>query len=38
MQIYWERFEVSTAVTMKNAVFCDVTPCGSSKNQRFEGT
>jgi hypothetical protein len=23
-----ERFEVFTAVTMKNGVFCDVTPCG----------
>jgi hypothetical protein len=29
------RFEVSTAVTMKNVVFCDVTPCGSCKNRRF---
>jgi hypothetical protein len=29
------RFEVSTAVTMKNAVFWDVTPCGSCKNLRF---
>jgi hypothetical protein len=26
------RFEVSTAVTMKNAVFWDVTPCGSCTN------
>jgi hypothetical protein len=26
------------AVTMKNAVFWDVTPCGCCKNQRFEGT
>jgi hypothetical protein len=26
------RFEVFTAVIMKNGVFCDVTPCGSSKN------
>jgi hypothetical protein len=32
------RFEVFTAVTMKNAVFLDVTPCGSCKNQRFSGT
>jgi hypothetical protein len=32
------KFEVSTAVTMKNAVFWDVTPCGSCKNRRFEGT
>jgi hypothetical protein len=23
---------------MKNAVFWDVTPCGSCKNSRFEGT
>jgi hypothetical protein len=28
------RFEVSTAVTMKNGVFLDVTPCGSSNNPR----
>jgi hypothetical protein len=27
------RFEVFTAVTMKNGVFLDVTPCGSCKNQ-----
>jgi hypothetical protein len=27
-----------TAVTMKNAVFCDVTPCGSCKNWSFGGT
>jgi hypothetical protein len=27
-------FEVFTAVTMKNAVFLDVTPCGSCKNRR----
>jgi hypothetical protein len=26
------RFEVFTAVTMKNGVFWDVTPCGSYKN------
>jgi hypothetical protein len=32
------RFEVSTAVTMKNGVFWDVTPCGSCKNRRFGGT
>jgi hypothetical protein len=31
-------FEVFTAVTMKNAVFWDVTPCGSCKNRRFGGT
>jgi hypothetical protein len=32
------RFEVFTAVTMKNGVFWDVTPYGSCKNRRFEGT
>jgi hypothetical protein len=26
------RFEVFTAVTMKNAVFLDVAPCGSYNN------
>jgi hypothetical protein len=33
-----EKFEVFTAVTMKNAVFWDVTPSGSCKNRRFGGT
>jgi hypothetical protein len=32
------RFEVFTAVTMKNAVFWDVTPCGSCNNRRFGRT
>jgi hypothetical protein len=32
------RFEVLTAVTMKNGVFWDVTPRGSCKNRRFGGT
>jgi hypothetical protein len=32
------RFEVSTGVNMKDIVFRDVTPCGSSKNRRFGGT
>jgi hypothetical protein len=32
------RFEVFTAVTMKNGVFWDVTPCGSCKNRRLGGT
>jgi hypothetical protein len=32
------RFEVFMAVTMKNGVFWDVTPCGSCKNRRFGGT
>jgi hypothetical protein len=31
-----KRFEVFTAVTMKNGVFLDVMPCGSWKNRRFE--
>jgi hypothetical protein len=32
------RFEVFTAVTMKNGVFGVVTPCGSCNNRRFGGT
>jgi hypothetical protein len=32
------RFEVFAAVTMKNGVLWDVTPCGSCKNRRFGGT
>jgi hypothetical protein len=32
------RFEIFTAVTIKNGVFCDITPCGSYKNRRFGGT
>jgi hypothetical protein len=32
------RFEVFTAVTMKNGVFLDVTPCGSCKNRRLGGS
>jgi hypothetical protein len=32
------RFEVFTAVTMKNGVFWVVTPCASCKNRRFGGT
>jgi hypothetical protein len=32
------RFEVFTAVTRKNAIFWDVTPCGSCKNRCFGGT
>jgi hypothetical protein len=31
------RFEVFTAVTMKNAVFLDVTPYGSCSKRRFGG-
>jgi hypothetical protein len=30
-------FKVFKAVTMKNAVFWDVMPCGSCKNRRFRG-
>jgi hypothetical protein len=32
------RFVVFMAMTMKDGVFWDVTPCGSCKNQRFGGT
>jgi hypothetical protein len=32
------RYKVFTAVTMNDAVFWIVTPCGSYKNQRFGGT
>jgi hypothetical protein len=32
------RFEVFTAMTMKNDVFWGVAPCGSCKNRRFGGT
>jgi hypothetical protein len=32
------RFEVFTAVTMKNAVFWHVAPCRYFVNQRFGGT
>jgi hypothetical protein len=32
------RFEVFTAVTMRNGVRWDVTPCSSCKNRRFGGT
>jgi hypothetical protein len=32
------RFEVFTAMTMKNGVSWDVTPCSSCKNRRFGGT
>jgi hypothetical protein len=31
-------FEVSMAVTLKNDVSLDVTPCGFCKNRCFEGT
>jgi hypothetical protein len=32
------RFEVFMVVTMKNAVFWDITLCGFCKNQCFGGT
>jgi hypothetical protein len=32
------RFEIFTALTMKNGVFWDVTPCGSCNKRRFGGT
>jgi hypothetical protein len=32
------KLEVSMAVTMKNAVFWDVTKCGSCMNRRLVGT
>jgi hypothetical protein len=35
---HYVRFEVFTAVTMKNGVFWDGTPCCSCKNRRFGGT
>jgi hypothetical protein len=36
--IFLVRFEVLTAVTMKNGILCDVMPCGCYKNRRFGGT
>jgi hypothetical protein len=38
VNINYVRFEVSTAVTMKNAVFWDMMLCRSCVNQRFGGT
>jgi hypothetical protein len=29
------RFQVFTAVTMKNGIFWDVMPCGSCRNRRL---
>jgi hypothetical protein len=34
----YERFEVLTEVTMNNAVFWGVMPCGSCENRRLRGT
>jgi hypothetical protein len=36
--LFHVRFEVFKAVTMKNGVFWDVTPCGSCKNRRSSET
>jgi hypothetical protein len=36
--IFYLRFELLTGMTVKNGVSWDVTPCGSCKNRRFEGT
>jgi hypothetical protein len=36
--IEYVRFEVFTAVTVKNAVIWDVAPCKSCVNRRFGGT
>jgi hypothetical protein len=35
---YKVRFDVFTAMTMKNGVFWDVALCGSCKNRLFGGT
>jgi hypothetical protein len=34
---FYVSFELFTAVTMKNAIFLDVTPCDCCKNRRFRG-
>jgi hypothetical protein len=36
--VTYVRFEFVMAVTMKNAIFWDMTLYGSCKNQRFSGT
>jgi hypothetical protein len=38
ISLNYVRFEVFTAVTMKNGVFWDVMPCGPCKNRCFGGT
>jgi hypothetical protein len=38
LSLLYIRFDVFTAVTMKNGVVWDVTPCGSYKNRCFGGT
>jgi hypothetical protein len=37
-ELLGRRFEGFTAVTMKNGVFWDVTPCGSCKNRHSSET
>jgi hypothetical protein len=37
VQYQYVRFEVFTAVAMKNTVFWDVMPCGFYKNRYFGG-
>jgi hypothetical protein len=32
------RLKVFPTLTMKKAIVCDVTPCGSCENRRFGGT
>jgi hypothetical protein len=36
--MYYVRFEVSTAVTMMIIIFWEMTPCVSYKNRRFGGS
>jgi hypothetical protein len=36
--LYYVRFEVFTAMTIKNAVFWDVTPCRSCMNRHLGET
>jgi hypothetical protein len=38
MYLFYVKFDVFTAVTVKNANSWELTPCGSCKNQRFGGT
>jgi hypothetical protein len=36
--LHYVGLEVFTAVTTKNAVFLDLTPCGCCYNRSFRGT
>jgi hypothetical protein len=38
MKMKYVRFEVYTAVTIRNAIFWDVTLCGCCKNRHFGGS